>query len=309
MVKIGLALGSGGIRGFAHISVIEFLEHENLRLGCVAGTSVGAIIGALYCYGSLPKFKDDFLRLKQRDFAKYFYPALSLKGLLNADTMIDWLKKYIPEDAKLEDLKIPLAIVATDYATGRPVVFKSGPILSAVRASISIPGLFTPVNYEHTILVDGGISDALPIDVVKEMGAERVIAVNLQPSVEKKFKFDSSRNVKLFESKPRDSNVTFLNRLNSGFAAFMQERLEKQSKPGRAVSSHNLFRIMSQSLQILMYHNARLAVLQYKPDVLIEPNLLEVFIMDPSKAQHAILEGRRAVMKAKKRIRILKSEN
>ena len=140
--KIGLVLSCGGMRGTAHIAVIECLEELGIKPDVIVGASIGSMVGAMYCLGTMEHFKKDFLKLSKRAFIKNFSPALSKAGLLNAEKMLQYFMKFIPKNALLEDLKIPLAIVATNYETGKPVVFTKGNIISAIRASISIPGVF-----------------------------------------------------------------------------------------------------------------------------------------------------------------------
>jgi len=297
--KIGLVLGSGGMRGMAHISVIEYLNSLGINPDLVAGASIGSIIGALYCAGKMDDFKRDFFSMSKAQVVKYFYPALSKSGLLNADKIIGYLKKYIPDDALIEELKIPLAIVATDYASGTAVVFRKGKILTAIRASISIPGVFIPVSYNGSLLVDGGVINPLPIDVAKEMGAETIIAVNLQPAVHKRHipgaekKKASASGISLLNPKyvemiKRSWKLDMKNNwLSSWLELRDKKKIQKKEMP-------NMLDIMMQTLHILMYQNTQFTLLHHKPDVLIEPDLIDVSWLDFSKSKNALEEGARA---------------
>ncbi len=306
--KIGLVLGSGGMRGLAHISVIEYLYAVGIKPDLVAGASIGSMIGALYAAGKLEEFKKDFFAMSKPQVMTYFYPAMSKSGLLNADKIINFLKKYIPADAKIEDFEIPLAIVATDFGTGRPVVFRKGSVLSAVRASISIPGVFIPVHYKGSLLVDGGVSNPLPIDIARKMGAKKVIAVNLQLDVttkrmsaaaEKKEESASSSGISLLQKryvemikKSWRSNVNS-KWLSSWFDAGKEEK--KRRLP-------NMFDIMVQTVQIMMWQSTKLILIKHKPEVLIEPAILDITSLDYSKSKRAYEEGFKACERVKDKI-------
>ncbi len=178
--KIGLALSGGSVRGAAHIGVLEVLEQEGIRLDCVAGTSVGALVGALYCggveIGRLQKMA------KNLSWIKLVRPARPRLGLLSGKG----LEKIMIElmgDRRFDELEIPFAAVATDIVTEELVVLRKGRVAPAVRASCAVPGLFTPLEVDGRVLVDGGLLNNLPISVAREMGADYVIAVDLLPKM------------------------------------------------------------------------------------------------------------------------------
>jgi NTE family protein len=302
--RIGLVLGSGGMRGLSHISVIEYLSENGIRPDLVVGASIGSIMGALYCAGKLEEFKNDFFSMSKRQVMRYFYPAISRSGLLNADKIIDFLKGYIPANAKIEDFDIPLAIVATDFETGRTVVFRNGKVLAAVRASISIPGVFIPVHYKNSLLIDGGVSNPLPIDVAKSMGAEKIIAVNLQPDLgtkkksvcgEKKDESASSSGITPLQKGYVDMiKNSWHSNVNTKWLSSWFETGKKQKK-----DLPNMFDIAVQSIQILMWQNTKLILREHKPDVLIEPETLDINILEFSKSKKAYHEGFKACERVK----------
>jgi len=177
--KIGLALGSGGIKGIAHIGVIKVLKENNIPIDYIAGTSAGAIVGGIYARNRDISDAEQLVRgLGYRDLIRIFFdPRLHL-GLLRGKNAISFLEKYIG-DTKIEDLKIPFRAVASDIQTGKAVVFDKGKLSLAMRASSSVPFIFEPVKYNGHYLIDGGASQPVPVRIVKEMGADIVIAVNL----------------------------------------------------------------------------------------------------------------------------------
>ncbi len=178
--KIGLALSGGGGRGIAHIGVLAVLAEAGLVPDCVAGTSAGAAAGVLFCRGWSP---EQMLRLvRGLSLLHLGRPRLRRLGLLDGTRFEELIRELIG-DLSFADLSIPLAVVACDLLTGEQVVLRQGPLAPAVRASCSIPGIFTPVEQEGRLLVDGGLVDHLPVSVAREMGADYVIAVDVHPPV------------------------------------------------------------------------------------------------------------------------------
>ena len=174
---IGVALGGGFARGIAHIGVLKVLEQEGIAVRVIAGTSVGALIGACYCSGlSLAEMEDVARNTRFTSFARW---TLSRYGFASNDRMISFLTRTL-KCKTFEDLRIPLGVTATDFNTGEGVVFHSGSIIDPVRASCAYPGMFLPVQIRGRHLVDGMLSHPVPTRPLREMGAERVLAVHLK---------------------------------------------------------------------------------------------------------------------------------
>lgn len=174
--KIGLALGGGFARGMAHIGVLKVFEEEKIPIDFIAGTSVGSVIGAGFCAGLSPKELEEIAYVVRfKHFARW---TISRFGFATNDRMTGFLKRIIPVRS-FEELRIPLAVTATDFLTGEGVVFRSGPIIDPVRASCAYPGMFLPVEVNGRLLVDGLLAHSVPSVPLKEMGAERVISVYL----------------------------------------------------------------------------------------------------------------------------------
>src|SRR5580700_11216189 len=174
---IGLALGGGFARGMAHIGVLKVLEEERIPVRIVAGTSVGALIGAVYCSGlSLEELEKVAHSCRFTTFARW---TVSRYGFASNDRMVSFLTRVLKVKT-FEDLRIPLGVTATDFNTGKGVVFHSGSIIDPVRASCAYPGMFLPVNIRGRWLVDGMLSNPVPTRPLREMGAERVLAVHLK---------------------------------------------------------------------------------------------------------------------------------
>ena len=176
-LAIGVALGGGFARGIAHVGVLKVLEQENIPVRIICGTSVGALIGACYCSGlSATEMEEVARKTRFTSFARW---TLSRCGFASNDRMIEYLSRTLKCNT-FEELRIPLGVTATDFNTGESVVFHSGSIIDPVRASCAYPGMFLPIEIGGRHLVDGMLSHPVPTRPVREMGADRVIAVHLK---------------------------------------------------------------------------------------------------------------------------------
>jgi len=174
--SIGIALGGGFARGLAHIGVLKVFEEEGIPVDFIAGTSVGSVIGAAYCSGISAKELEEVAALVRfKHFARW---TISRFGIASNDRMTGFLQKVLKVKT-FEELKIPLAVAATDFVSGDGVVFRSGPLIDPVRASCAYPGMFLPVNIGGKLLVDGMLAHAVPTVPLREMGADRVLGVYL----------------------------------------------------------------------------------------------------------------------------------
>ncbi|MEO1132153.1 MAG: patatin-like phospholipase family protein [Cyanobacteria bacterium J06639_1] len=176
--RVGLALGSGGARGWAHIGAIRALQEANIPVEFVAGTSIGAFVGALYAADALDDLEDFALDLDWRMVVSLLDVVFPTRGLLDGEKVYDLLEDNLL-DLCIENSKIPFCCVATDLEQGREVRLSEGCMVDAVRASISIPGVFTPVKLNDRFLVDGGLVNPVPVNAVRDMGADVAIAINL----------------------------------------------------------------------------------------------------------------------------------
>jgi len=176
-MKIGLALSGGGIRGVAHLGVIKALEENGFAFSHVSGVSAGSIIGAFYCHGYTP---EEILEIIEKtSLYKIVRPAISWRGLLKLDKVIDEFKSYFKEDS-FESLEKPLHVSATDVTNGTTKFFSEGPLLRTVLASSSIPVVFDPVKIDETYYIDGGILNNLPVEPLK-VTCDRVVGIHTNP--------------------------------------------------------------------------------------------------------------------------------
>lgn len=186
---IGLALGGGAVKGFFHIGVLRVLKQEKIPIGAICGTSIGAIIGGLYAINeNIEKVENLILDNLEKEGFKQIskpdrkHPPFDLKGYMDIKRMEQKMREVLP-DGDMRDTKIPFVAVATDLSNGKGVVIKEGPMKDALAASSSIPGIFSPVKMDSKYLVDGLISDNVPVREVRKMGVKKVLAVHVTPSI------------------------------------------------------------------------------------------------------------------------------
>lgn len=176
---VGLALSTGGPRGAAHVGVLKVLEEHKIPIDIVVGTSIGALVGGAYAAGvPLARIEEEWLKTDLLRVAKSFLPTFPIRGWSSGSNVLRMLRGLLG-GVRIEELPRKFAAVAADLVTGQEVVLQSGPLVEALRASSSIPGLFVPVERDGQVLVDGGLVNPLPVDVVRRLGAEVVIAVDL----------------------------------------------------------------------------------------------------------------------------------
>ena len=297
--KVGLALGSGSARGWSHIGVIRALTEAGIRVDCVAGTSIGALVGAVYASGKIDVLEDVVQQLDWKQILSFIDVVFPKSGLIDGRKIADLVRQYVPEKA-IEYLPIPFGAVATDLRTGQEVVMRKGDIIEAVRASISLPGIFTPVRKNRTVLVDGGLVNPLPVRTVKDMGAEFVIAVDLncntiQGKMCKGFSpADGSQASAMsrpgWRANARNRITVLLNEkiqaLDLPAVRQIKRWMDKDPLP-------NIFEVLMTSIKIM---EAQITAANMKvdpPDLLIQPKLGHINFMEFNRAQEIIAEGYR----------------
>jgi NTE family protein len=259
--KIGLALGGGAARGLAHVGVLDVLKEEGIPIDLIAGTSAGAIIGAAYARNQdTDRMIREAMGANWKKMAPLIDPSLLTSGFVKGKKILSLISSFVGgDDISFSDLKIPFACVATDIDTGEEVVINSGPVADALRASISLPGIFTVVKRGDRYLVDGGLTTPVPVDVVRQMGADFIIAVSVNPEV--------------------------AGRVGKAY----QHRIEEHKAP-------NILQVMMQSFYITAYSLAQ-HTLEHA-DSVIEPDVSHFSVTDFNKAKELIAHGRVAAQKA-----------
>jgi len=297
MKKIGIALGSGSSRGWAHIGVLKALKEEDIQIDYIAGTSIGALIGAVYATGNIDSFEDFTRKITWKTVLSYLDVIIPKNGLISGKKIYKLLSEYFGTKT-IESLKISYCCTAVDINTGKEIRFKSGSIVNAVRASISIPGIFNPFSYKGKYLVDGGILNPLPVNIVRQMGADIVIAVNLnhqQVNTSKKKHDNSTGKKDKILSGKIDINKDRNNQIIQIFEKkYKTIRKSIQSKYKGLVSwknAPNILDIMGNTTYIIQDMIAKNNLILFKPDILIQPALGHLKLLDFDQAEATIDEG------------------
>ena len=243
-LKFGLALGSGSARGLAHVGVIQVLEAYNIPIDMIAGTSIGSVIGSLYASGaSIEQLMEAALSMKKSKTLALLDPALPHSGFIKGNRAEKIIKTIALKDKTFDDLNIPFIAVATVLKNGAKAVINKGKVIDAVRASISIPGIFTPVKYQDYFLVDGGLVDPVPVDATKDLGADIVIAVSLAKIRSRTITMDMSQaenNITVEKNKSEDSIIEL--------KSMIQQKIEEAKSTLRAP---RIFEIITQTIDIM----------------------------------------------------------
>jgi NTE family protein len=278
--RVGLALGGGSARGWAHIGVIRALAQAGVRPDVVCGTSIGALVGAAHAAGELDRLEEWVLGLGIRDVVAFMDVSVS-GGLMKGERLMDFFRHNF-EDRPIETLAKPFAAVATDLHTGAEVWLRQGSTFDAVRASTSLPGLFPPVLREGVMLVDGGLVNPVPVSLARAMGAEAVIAVDLSTDI-------LGRHLRagpLPGASPGDmGNVT--RRLRVG--RLMPKRSSRES------AMPSVLDVVASSLNIMQARITRSRMAGEPPDLIVAPRLAHLGLLEFHRAKEAIEEGARAV--------------
>ncbi len=276
--KIALVLSGGGARGIAHIGVIEELEKNGFEITSIAGTSMGALVGGVYASGKLNEFKEWLLGLDKIDVFKLIDFTLSKQGIIKGDRVFNKMQEFVP-DKDIEELNINYAAIATDITTGKEVVFDKGSLFFAVRASIAIPTVFTPVKYGEALLVDGGVLNNIPINRVKRQKGDILVAscVNADIPVEKP---------PLPEHEEKTKQEIYLKKIE-GFKKKLMKiaRIEKDKDPG-------YFDIINRTISLLIHNSSKLILEQNPPDILVEVSRNICGTFDFYKAEELVETGR-----------------
>lgn len=279
-LRIGLALGSGSARGWSHIGVIKALCKMGIEPDIVCGCSIGALVGASYSAGNLEKLEDWLLRLTKLEVARFFELNWSMNGFVDAEHLQDFLEKYVCEEKlNIENLDKTFAAVSTDLEKGREIWFSSGPVLQAVWASMSIPGLFPPIQNEGRWLIDGGLVNPVPVSLCRALGADVVIAVNLNGDIVGKHLTKKPEVELNFGIADR-----FIKSIKEYSASIFPDNGDEQNAPG-------LFDAIVGSINIIQDRITRSRMAGDPPDILLTPKLSKIGLLEFHRASVAIEEG------------------
>lgn len=267
-LKVGLALGSGGARGLTHLGVIDALTSAGVKIEFVSGASVGALIGAFFAAGKIDDLIEFTAPLTLKESLKLADIMFPTSGLIEGKRIEQFLRDHLGA-ARIEDLPIPFACVATNFYTGQEVILNRGDLVTAIRASISIPGVFKPVVVDDMLLVDGGVVNPVPVQVVRDLGAEFIIAVDICPEIAKKM------------------TVQQLS-INNG-------RTRSRESGGSERKLPNIFEIIMGSITIMESQIVGMRMKTERPDVIVKPQVEDIGTYDFHRYREGADRGASAV--------------
>ncbi len=254
MERISLVLGSGGARGYAHIGVIEYLESNNFKIEAVSGSSMGALVGGLYCAGKLEEYKEWVLGLDLFDVIELMDFTVGGKSLIKGDKVFNKIHQMIG-DIKIEDLPISFTAVATDLKRQKEVWIQKGRLIDAIRASSALPGIFPPVEINGRELIDGGVLNPVPIAPIMSIFSEKVIAVNVDANIPFKEKIEIPESILEKQGKIARYFLEFADK----FSDFLSRDKEGSS----------FFDILLSTIDIMQFSISNFKISGYPPDILI----------------------------------------
>ena len=284
-IKIGLALGSGSSRGWSHIGIINALSDLGIKPNIVCGTSIGSLVGASYVSNNLQTLEKWACSLTKFETAKFLEINTSLNGFVNTERLHDFLNATVTEDnVVIENLSKQYAAVSTDLETGREIWLTNGSLIEAVWASISLPGLFPAIKNNSRWLVDGGLVNPVPVSVCRALGADIVIAVNLNGDIVGKH-FEKTKAIKKEDNSVGDK-ITDLVMEYTG--SLFSTTDDSEQPPG-------LFDAIASSVNITQDRITRSRMAGDPPDIILAPKLSHIGLLEFYRADETIAEGRNCV--------------
>ena len=281
-LRIGLALGGGAARGWAHVGVIRALETAGIHPDLVCGTSVGALVGAAYAAGELDRFEQWVLGMRIKNVVGFMDVSLA-GGLLKGERVMQFFRRNFV-DRPIEQLTMPFAAVATALQTGAEVWLREGSTVDAVRASIALPAFLTPVLRDGVVLVDGGLVNPVPVSLARAMGADKVIAVDLSSD---RLGRRLSANVQV--EAPDSAIGEWMRKLQENLGGLIPAHPSDQFRPPSMPD------VLFSSIDIMQVRITRSRMAGEPPDFVVSPRLAHLQMLDFHRAKEAIEEGKRAV--------------
>ncbi len=305
--RIGVALGGGSARGWAHIGVLQFLGEMGLRPDVVAGTSIGSIVGGAEVAGELDSLREWVEELSWTDVLSFLDVGTS-GGLIAGVRLIDFFREHF-RDRDIEALDRPYGAVATDLLTAQEVWLREGSMLQAIRASIALPGLFSPTRIDGRWMVDGGLVNPVPVSLCRALGAERIIAVDLNSDI----LLRRARSIQPPEEETEEEVAFDLAEIlrRGDWRRLLNVNLPDRAEQwksmllGEAEGAPSLVDVIAQSLYIMQVRITRARMAGDPPDVLLTPRLGHIRLMEFHRAREAIAAGYRCAELAREQLETL----
>jgi NTE family protein len=279
--KVALVLSSGGSRGLAQIGIINEIEKHGFEISSVSGSSIGSVIGGLYAMGKLPEYTDWVKSLNKKTVWELMDFTFSSNGLIKGEKVFNKMKTFIP-DMLIEEMNIPFTAVATDIINEIDVIFNTGSFYEAIRASVAIPSLITPIKYKGTLLVDGGVLNPVPIEYVARNDNDILVVVNLYGK-----KSSTIKSRKIVDEK------------NSGYYGIFNDfknNINKLLSNGDK-KSLSYFSLLSTAVYAMIHKLAKENIKKHQPDIIINIPIDSASVFDFYKADELITLGEKAAKK------------
>ena len=276
--KVALVLSSGGARGLAHIGAIEELEARSYHITSIAGCSMGALVGGVYAAGKIDEFREWMKTVTRRKMFELTDFSLSLNHIVKGKRIIEAIMEFVP-DVAIEDLPIPYCAVATDLTAGKEVVFNKGSLFEAIRASISLPSFYEPVQRDGMILIDGGVINPIPLNRVKRQSGDILVGVDVSGH-DYKSQWEEMRRLTEWQKNDKSLKAKILDKL-------IPDNLE-----------FNYYTMLSRSSSLMIRQNSILMAKLLKPDVLVDIQMSRYGGFDYDKSEKIIAIGRQKTSQA-----------
>ncbi len=270
--NVALVLSSGGARGLAHIGAIEELEAKGYRISSIAGCSMGALVGGVYAAGKIKEFREWMKTVDRKKMLELTDFSLSLNHLVKGTRIIEAIMEFVP-DVHIEDLPIPYCAVATDLRAGKEVVFNKGSLFEAIRASISLPSFYEPVQRDNMILIDGGVINPIPLNRVKRQAGDILVGVDVSGH-DYKTQWEESHRLTELQKKDKSLKAKILDKLIPDNINF------------------NYYTVLSRSSSLMIRQNSILMAKLMKPDILVDIQMARYGGFDYDKSEKIIAIGR-----------------
>ena len=276
--NVALALSSGGARGLAHIGAIEELEAQGYHISSIAGCSMGALIGGVYAAGKLNEFREWMKTIDRKKMLGLIDFSLSLNHIVKGTRIIEAIMEFVP-DVNIEDLPIPYCAVATDLKAGREVMFSKGSLFKAIRASISLPSFYEPVQRDDMILIDGGIINPLPLNRVKRQSGDILVGVDVSGH-DYKAQWEELHRLTAMQKSDTSLKTKILDML-------IPDNIE-----------FNYYTVLSRASSLMIRQNSILMAQIMNPDILIDIQMNRYGTFDFDKSEKLIAIGRQKTLQA-----------
>lgn len=292
--NIGLALGSGSARGWAHIGVLRALADAGIAIQHVAGTSMGSLVGAAFALGKLDNLELFARQLDWKQIVSLMDMMFPRSGLIDGNKLTSFFRSHA-QNIDIKNLPIPFRAVATELARGKEIIIGSGDLVDAIRASISIPGIFTPVKRNEMYLVDGGLVNPVPVSVARNMGAEFIIAVDLHADNISEFNVSEKRNKRYQQESQDDKLLQWRWKVTSKFEKTINNLgspvMEQAKKWLISDTTPSIFDVVTGSINIVESKITEIRLAIDPPDLLLQPKVGYIRSLEFNRANEAIEEG------------------